>query len=215
MDQVEGEHAQQTELRERRSNARTATVFRPVLIETSAFTGFCLIRNLSETGIMGHVYADLVDNVPVTMHFDQFTKVAGTLIWCRDGRVGVGFDRTMGIDIMLAKLAAKEINGKLIRPPRLPLECKGKLLIGNRTLAVEVQDVSQRGIKIRTSFILPGDELYVEISGLEQRKAVVRWTREYVAGLHFVHPLSFEQLARWAVAQQAENLSELCVARSA
>ena len=35
---------------ERRSEERTATVFRPILIETDQFAGFCVLRNLSPSG---------------------------------------------------------------------------------------------------------------------------------------------------------------------
>ena len=209
MKQVEDGYPLEAGSGERRSSTRTTTVFRPVLIETAEFSGFCLIRNLSETGIMGHVYTNFAENQSVTIHFGQTTRVEGTLVWCMDGRVGVRFDHTIDVDGVLAQLAAKSVNGRLNRPPRLQLRCEGKLIIGDRALTIEVQDVSQRGIKVLASFIRTGDELYVEMSGLERRKAIVRWTQAGVAGLHFVTPLSFEQLANWAVAQQTRKPFEL------
>ena len=213
MDQVEDRYTLQTDFGERRSNTRTTTVFRPVLIETAEFLGFCLIRNLSEVGIMGHVYTNFAENLPVRIHFSQETRIKGTLVWCTKERVGVRFDHAIDVDDVLTKLAAKSTNGRLNRPPRLQIQCAGKLIIGDRILTIEVQDVSQRGIKIHASFIRPGDELYVEMSGLERRKAVVRWTQAGIAGLHFMRPLSFEQLANWAVAQQTRKLFELRAAR--
>lgn len=213
MKQVDDGYPLETGSGERRSNTRTATVFRPVLIETLEFSGFCLVRNLSESGIMGHAYTNFAENQSVTIHFGQETKVEGTLVWSTEGRVGVRFDHTIDVDGVLAQLSAKSVNGKLNRPPRLQLRCEGKLIIGDRALTIEVRDVSQRGIKILASFIRPGDELYVEMSGLERRKAVVRWTQAGVAGLHFVSPLSFEQLANWAVAQQTGKLIELPAAQ--
>ena len=208
MDQGGDSESLEIEAAERRTNARTATIFRPVLIETAEFSGFCLVRNLSERGIMGHVYTDFAENLPVTIHFGQATKVSGILVWCADGRVGVRFSHAVDVDAILADLAAKVVNGKLNRAPRLQIRCLGKLVIGDRTLAIEVQDVSQRGIKISASFILPGDELYVEMSGIERRKAIVRWTKDGVAGLHFVRPLSFEQLANWVVDYQTGKFTE-------
>lgn len=163
---------------------------------------------------MGHVYTNFPENLSVTIHFGQETKVEGKLVWCVEGRVGVRFDYTIDVEGILTQLAAKSVNGKLSRPPRLQLRCEGKLIIGDRTMTIEVQDVSQRGIKIIASFIRPGDELYVEMSGLERRKAVVRWTQAGIAGLHFLRPLSFEQLANWAVAQQTGKLMDLRTTRS-
>jgi hypothetical protein len=197
-----------SEPNERRSAARTATVFRPVLIETEEFAGFCLVRNLSQTGMMGHVYTSFVGNLPVTLHFDPEVTVAGTLQWCKEGRIGVQFEQALDVDAVLARLAKKRFQGKINRAPRLQLQCDGELIIGDRSLSIEVQDVSQRGIKVRASFIRPGDEVYVEMNGLERRKAVVRWTQNGTAGLNFVQPLSFEQLARWVVEQQAGRFPE-------
>ena len=77
------------------------------------------------------------------------------------------------------------------------------------TLAINVSDVSTRGIRVLASFIMPGDELYVEVGGSEWRKAVVRLTRDGIAGLHFVRPLSFEQLAIWAITQQDDKLPDV------
>lgn len=198
---------------ERRSDTRTATVFRPVLLETGDFAGFCLIRNLSETGMMGHVYTNLIENLLVTVQLSQDTKIAGTLIWCNEGQVGIRFDHTIDVSDMLAHLAAKVVNGRCNRAPRLHLYCKGYLAIDNRALTVEIIDVSQSGLKIIASYIRPGDEVVVEMSGLERRKATVRWTQEGVAGLNFVRPLSFEQMAKWAVAQQNGELPNLRTAQ--
>ena len=213
MDKDDDGRAAETSSGERRSNTRTTTVFRPALFETAEYVGFCLIRNLSEAGVMGHVYTSFAENLPVSIHFGQNTKVQGTLVWCTEQRVGVRFNHAIDVDDVLTQLAAKSSNGKLNRPPRLQIQCEGKLIIGDRTLTIEVLDVSQRGIKIHASFIRPGDELYVEMNGLERRKAVVRWALAGCAGLLFMRPLSFEQLANWAVAQQAGNLCDLRAAR--
>ena len=142
----------------------------------------------------------------VTLHFDTDVVVAGTLQWCKEGRIGVRFDQGLEVDAVLAQLARTIVRGRINRAPRLQLLCDGELIIGDRSLAIEVQDVSQRGIKARASFIRPGDEVYVEIDGLERRKAVVRWTQSGIAGLNFIRPLSFEELARWVVEQQARRL---------
>ncbi len=196
------------EATERRFAARTSTVFRPVLIETEEFAGFCLVRNLSQTGMMGHVYTSVAENLAVILHFDPDLTVAGTLQWCRDGRIGVRFETAFDVDAVLAQLAKRVVRGRINRAPRLQLQCDGELIIGERSLSIEVQDVSQRGIKARASFIRPGDEVYVEMDGFERRKAIVRWTQNGTAGLNFVRPLSFEQLARWVVAQHAGRLLE-------
>ena len=192
---------------ERRSGDRAATVFRPVLIETDQFAGFCLVRNLSSSGMSGRVYTSFAEGLEITVQFNPDMIVHGSLIWCRDGHVGIQFDRSLNVELVLSDLARKLIEGKINRAPRLQIRCKGELVIGDRTLVIEVQDISQRGIKAAASFIRPGDEVQVRLEGLE-RKAIVRWTQDGTAGLNFYRPLAFNELAHWVIERQAPETRE-------
>ena len=187
-----------------RSEARAATVFRPILIETDQFAGFCLLRNLSSNGMRGRVYTSFAERLTITVQFSPQKIVQGTLIWSKDEHIGVEFDEPIDVERVLSDLAKKHVEGKINRAPRLQIECRADLTIGDRTLAIQLQDISQRGIKAAASFIRPGDEVQVSLKGLH-RKAVVRWTQGGTAGLNFVHPLSFEELAHWVIRQQSDN----------
>ncbi len=192
---------------ERRSEARSATVFRPVLIETDQFAGFCLVRNLSALGLMGRVYTSFAEGMEIAVEFHPDKSVRGTIMWSRDGEIGVQFCEAIDVDQVLSDLARNLVAGKINRAPRLQMRCKAELAIGDRSLAIELQDVSQRGMKVSTSFVKPGDEVQVRIDGLEPRKATVRWTQPGTAGLNFHRALSFEELARWVIDQQASRWS--------
>lgn len=187
---------------ERRSEARGATVFRPVLIETEDFAGFCLVRNLSSRGLRGKVYTTFAPRQPITVQFTCDELVRGTLIWCKDNHIGVTFDQPVDVPQVLANLAQKEIDGRINRSLRLPIQCTGELMIEGRAHGAEVQDISQRGLKVLTSFVRPGEELTVNLEGLERRKAIVRWSQAGMAGLNFLRPLSFGELAQWVVERQ-------------
>ena len=193
-------------LSDHRSEERTATIFRPVLIETDQFAGFCLVRNLSSNGMRGRVYTSFAEGLAITVQFSPEKIVTGTLIWCKDEHVGVEFDEPIDVARVLSDLSRRLVEGKINRAPRLQIECSAELTIGDRTLAIQLQDISQRGIKAAASFIRPGDEVRVRLEGLD-RKAVVRWTQGGIAGLNFVRPLSFEELAHWVIRQQAGNRS--------
>jgi hypothetical protein len=65
-----------------------------------------------------------------------------------------------------------------------------------------VQDISQRGVKVQASLLQPGDEVELQLDGLERRKAMVSWIQTGIAGLTFLRALSFEELARWAAEQE-------------
>lgn len=187
---------------ERRAGNRAATVFRPVLIETDEFAGFCLVRNLSPNGLMGVVYTQFAEGLPVSIQFNQDLVVPSMVMWSQDGRVGVRFDEAIDVSTVLVDLAKKTIEGKLARSPRVQVQCDGVLSIDDRSLSITVLDISQRGIKVRASFVRPGDEVLVRLRGLELRKAVVRWTQDGTVGMNFVRPLGFEELAEWVIRQQ-------------
>jgi hypothetical protein len=190
---------------DRRSAERTATVFRPVLIETDEFAGFCLVRNLSLHGLMGDVYTNFADEQPVTIHIGNADQITGTLKWCKDGRIGVHFDSAISLDDVLAAMGSKTIDGLINRAPRLQIRCPAELTVGERIRLAEVEDISQRGVRIRAPFMQVNQELGIQLDGLESRRAIVRWAQAGTAGLNFTRPLCFEQLAQWAVHQQARS----------
>lgn len=192
---------------ERRGEMRLVTVFRPVLIEADDFVGFCLVRNLSPMGLMGRVYTSFAPGMTIRVQFHPEKSVEAAVVWCKDGEVGLQFDEEIDVPQVLTDLARNLVDGKINRAPRLQIQSRADLLIGKRTLSAEVQDISQRGVKVAASFVEPGDELRVKLEGLESRKATVRWTQPGTAGLNFVSPLSFEELARWVISQQTGSLS--------
>jgi hypothetical protein len=187
---------------DRRADPRAATVFRPVLIEAQGQSVFCLVRNLSATGMRAKVYSAFAENTSVVVEFAEGQQVQGNLIWQRDDHIGVRFARPIDVYHVLGSISQKLSPGRVNRPLRLSVDCSGELEIGGRTLAMQVQDISQRGLKVRASFVRPGDEVIVRLPSLDPRKAIVRWTQPSLAGLAVVRPLSFDELARWVVEQQ-------------
>ena len=127
--------------------------------------------------------------------------IEGEVVWASDGQIGVQFDEPIEVSTVLSALVRSAPGGRVNRAPRLPIDCDGELVIADRTLAIDVQDISQRGIKVRASYVRTGDEVTVRLAGLEPRKAVVRWTRPGTAGLVFLRPLALEVLASWVVAR--------------
>lgn len=187
---------------DRRSAERTATVFRPVLIETEDFAGFCLVRNLSLHGLMGDVYTSFADEQPVTVDFGH-KSIAGTLKWCKDSRIGIEFNSAIKISEILAVMGSRTVEGLINRAPRLQIRCPVELTIGDRVRVAEIEDISQRGVRVQAPFMPVNQDVFVQLDGLERRKAIVRWAQAGMAGLNFIRPLSFQELAQWAVQQQS------------
>jgi hypothetical protein len=187
---------------ENRSESRTTMVYRPLLVEGEEFVGFCLAKNISSAGMMGRFYTDCEVGAPVTVHFNDFIAIPGSIVWSNDGKIGVKFDVPIDVAEILAELARPRKQGKVNRAPRLPIEAKGEVICEGRTLPVELKDISQNGVKLRTHYLLKGDEALITVDGLETRKAIVKWASDGHAGLHFLRPLDFKQLSEWAVRAQ-------------
>ncbi len=189
---------------DRRAAERTTSVYRPVLIETAEFGGFCLVRNLSPGGMMGVVYTQFGAEQPVTVQFHPDHVVTGVIVWSKEGRIGIRFNTRIDVDAVLQNLASKSVGTRVNRAPRLPIEYPAEVEIGGRLRRIRLLDISQRGMKAVVNCPMqPGDELVVRLEGLQPHRAEVRWVEDGVAGLNFILPIGFEDLARWVIERQS------------
>lgn len=189
---------------ERRGEDRTkATVYRPILFRTDNLVGFCLLRDLSTGGLMGRVYTTFTPGQQITIEFHPDHCVTGIVAWSQDERMGVRFDSEIDVAQTISVLGKTHADGWIKRAPRLPMDCEGEAVIGDRTLPFRLRDISQRGARLELSGVRPGDEVSVRLKGLEPHKAVVRWVREGSVGLNFLRPFGLVELARWAVFRQS------------
>lgn len=188
---------------DRRRDNRTTAVYRPVLLETEGFTGFCLLRNLSPSGMMGIAYAAFAEGEAVSVQFMPGHVVTGEIVWSKDGRIGVKFDEEIDLAGSLKNMGSTYVESGLNRAPRLQIDCEGEAVVGDARWKIRVQDISQRGIKTTLPSVRPGDEVTILLPGMEPRKAIVRWAQADSVGLNFVRPIAFEELARWAIFQQS------------
>lgn len=187
------------EVAEKRGEGRTATIFRPVLITDDDFAGFCLVRNLSPSGLMGDVYTSFSIGASVAIQFAPRLHFSGHVRWCDAGRIGVHFDNEICVAEVLAKMAAPTLDGMLNRAPRVDMTIDGQLILKGAALPMSLRDIAQKGAKVRASYLATGDEVEVCLPGMARRKAVVRWTQGDVAGLVFMTPVPFAQLAEWVI----------------
>jgi len=197
------ENFDDSESADRRKDNRTTAVYRPVLLEADGFTGFCLLRNLSSSGMMGEAYAYFAEGEEVSVQFMPGHLVSGKIIWSRDGKIGVSFDHEIDLAGSLKNMGSTYLESKLNRAPRLQIECEGEATRDDAKWKIRVQDISQRGLKAVLPSARPGDEFLLNLPGMEPRKAVVRWSQGDNAGLNFLRPIAFEELARWAIFLQS------------
>ena len=187
----------------RRAEARATRLYRPALVELEGFAGFCLIRNLSLHGMMGQVYTNLTPEKAIVVHFNSENSARGTIAWSNDEQVGIYFVEEIDVDEIIHELGGKSKGNQVNRPPRLPINCTGEITVDGRIFSVDVEDISQRGAKVVGTILRPGDEIVIQLDGLETHKAVVRWSRFDTAGLNFIRPLALDELAKWAIWKQS------------
>jgi len=188
---------------DRRVQNRIATMYKPVIVELDDFAGLCLMRNLSSSGMMGQIGTIFAKQAPVRVQLSQMHAVSGRIAWSEDGKVGISFDEAVDVAAIFADFSQNRSDGLLARQPRLPIRCKGTITLGTLSVAVEAINISQGGVKVNAECLCPEDEVNVRLDGLGARRAIVRWVQAGCAGLNFVQPLAFDELATWAVRRQA------------
>lgn len=130
---------------ERRSEQRGASVYRPAIIETDSFAGFCLVRNLSNGGLQGLIYAHLAEGEAINVQFPTGLDVAGHVVWAKDQMIGVQFDAPVDMEQLLKDLATAKTGNKVNRAPRVNIEWVGTVTAEGVRQSVVVHDISQKG----------------------------------------------------------------------
>jgi hypothetical protein len=112
---------------ERRADDRLIPLLKVAKLVTDSGERLMRVRNISAGGVMGEVG----DPPPVGEHLAvelSSQKIPSSVIWIREGLVGVKFDQTVDLGELLA--GRKPRHGFRPRPPRLNVECKASVLVG-------------------------------------------------------------------------------------
>jgi len=190
-----------------RSDERQQSVYRPALIETDGFSGFCMVRNLSSRGMKADAYAKLDAGLRVVVELSHIQRVDGEIVWSDGSNIGVKFDHAIDVAAVLTGTEGLADNRSATRPPRLSIDCTALLLTKHGEISARVSDVSQRGMKVSISGVTNGEEVDVRLPHHSMKRAIVRWTQDGTAGLNFVNPMKYSELAEWAIRVQEEKLS--------
>lgn len=181
--------------RDRRAFARSRSIYRPAVIETDTYSGFCMVKDLSPEGVMAETCAKLRVDELIRVGFTEQDMLAGKVVWSENGRVGIKFERPIDVSAMLVGSTL----GEAVRAPRLPIDYAVKVKVGVVTRRHQVLNVSTKGLKISSSAFKVGEKILVEITGMNQKKAIVRWTGEGETGLEFLMPLTYNELQLWTM----------------
>lgn len=169
----------------------------PGALTAGSVRSACLVRKISAGGAV----LDCDDAVEIGQRLElalmSGQHLAGHVAWRRAGEVGLAFDTQVDVFALIAQDIVNQ-PGDRRRMPRVELVCEALLEGDGRIELVTVHDIAQGGVKIDTPVQLePERRLSITIEGLRPLDAIVRWSRDHVAGIAFVPELSWQELMLW------------------
>ena len=180
---------------ERRTEERVAPMLRVAKLDGPSGVQLIRVRNVSAGGLMAEIGQPVSVGDIVTVELSS-QKIPGSVVWIRDGTVGVKFDQNIDLGELLA--GRKPRHGFRARPPRLDVSCKASLRVDKTYYTVDVHDISLGGMKVEPieEYCL-GKKVVVVVESLRPIRGEVRWYSDRKAGIVFDDALSFEDLAEW------------------
>ena len=180
---------------ERRTDERLTPMLRIAKLSSAFGEQLIRVRNVSAGGLMADIGEAPEVGSSVWVELSQ-QKIPASVVWIRDGMVGIKFDQNLDIGELLAGRKAR--HGFRARPPRLNVECKASVRVGRTYYTVDVHDISLGGIKVEPiQEYCVGKKVVVIVESFRPVKGEVRWFSDRVAGIVFDQPLGFEELAEW------------------
>lgn len=188
-------------LPERRDGDRHLTLFRVGVMTVDGRRELCLIKNISEGGMMIRPYSALAVGTKLTIELKSGYAVPCTVAWLDEGSAGVEFETP--VDIL--EILASTQDGPRPRMPRIEIDCQATVREGSMVCRMRVQDVSQGGVKLETSAVLTtGADLVISLPGLDPQPASVRWIEGGYLGATFNRILPLADLVAWLQAMREQ-----------
>src|SRR5690348_15111155 len=181
---------------ERRVDERVSAMLRVgKLTDNNGSEQLIKVKNLSAGGVSAIVSRAPEVGARVNVELSS-QKIPASVVWIRDGLVGVKFDQDIDLGELLA--GRKPRHGFRPRPPRLEIPCKASVRVGKTYYTVDVHDISLGGIKVQPiEEYCVGKQVTVVVESLRPVKGEVRWYSDRRAGIVFDQPLDFNELAEW------------------
>jgi hypothetical protein len=180
---------------ERRSEERVAPMFRVAKLDGPSGEQLIRVRNVSAGGLLAEAGQPVSVGDVVSVELSS-QKIPGSIVWIREGTIGVKFDQNIDLGELLA--GRKPRHGFRARPPRLDVSCKASLRVDKIYYTVDVHDMSLGGMKVEPieEYCL-GKKVVVVVESLRPVRGEIRWYSDRKAGIVFDEPLTFEELAEW------------------
>jgi hypothetical protein len=167
-----------------------------LLIRAAKLTGadvefLCVVRDASEAGISVRLFHPLPAGIDLTLELPNGDRHALERVWEDKGKAGFRFREPVELE--------RIVEGHSLhprRPVRLRLELPCWLALGARRVRATIGNLSQNGALISTTERLAlAQRVGLEIDGLPDIAARVRWRHRDSYGLSFEDTFQFAELA--------------------
>ncbi|WP_010183405.1 PilZ domain-containing protein [Sphingomonas sp. PAMC 26605] len=185
------------QLSDRRDSLRLRTVYRVARVHAHGRCGLARVHNLSNEGLMLSSQLQVGLGSPIAIDLSETCTLGGHVAWHDGARCGVRLSAPIDSRAVLRDLYAEQTNAKS-RHLRLPME---RIVVVTSELGIQIaraRDISQRGIKlVHDGRFTAGLHVKVQIAPELERRGVVRWSHDGVAGCILTEYLSIEDL--WSI----------------
>ncbi len=194
----EAQNSQQAALpiviEDRRTADRVRTVYRLARVQSQGSEGLARIRNVSDDGMKIDLGLPVELDQWVRVWISETVSVHGQVVWKDEKGCGLQFAEPVD-SITLLRDTAEQIRLGETRPPRISTELRAVVSSQQGISPTSVHDVSQRGMKlVHDGRFTPGLPVKVRLESGIERRGVIRWVRDEVAGLMLTEVLSVEEL---------------------
>lgn len=180
---------------ERLGEIRLSTVNRVARLRVANETGLARIHILSNDGVELSSIMDLQIGQTIQLDLSEMVSATATVATKDCNRYALTFECRVNCAELLRQLVA-EARSDRGRPLRLAagrISAKGRSINGAHHL--EVDDISQRGMKVRHDGSLQaGLRVDIDLPNGRKCQGIVRWAKNSSAGLQLVEILSTDDL---------------------
>lgn len=187
---------------------RTISTYRVAMLTLATGPILCLVRALSARVVTLDIDMPFApqDNAALEIGRERLT---GALVRTGEKRAELRCLEEIHIEAILADPSFLASGGRRTLP-RIAVDVRARIDIGQQRFTAQVRDISTDGIKIFTEELLSiGDEVRIVLKDMERPlPAVVRWCSGDHAGLELVQRLPIGRLNAWLALQSAPEPDE-------
>lgn len=182
---------------EARVDEHRKLILRAGLLEQDGRTSFCLVKDISISGMKVKLYSTRFAQGSVTVRVADEKPIQARIAWIEDDHAGIQFELGAGRDMVL-RLREKLKPAGRRSLPRLKAAARALIRIGGRSFPAELCDISSFGAKIRTRRRLPTNHTaIIDLPDLPSIRAFVRWSDDCDSGLLFATPIPTQVIGQW------------------